>query len=347
MTRKNIISLSIGLIAGIALIATWLYYNPLSEILAHYSNLNYSWMLLASLVYVGAYFLRSWRWNLLLPTSGDSVNDSGVTISYHKPSLWQTWMYSLAGNLINYLIPIRAGDLARAWFLKRKHQLPIFSAIPIVFIDKAFDTLGIIFVIILLPFTAVQVSSPMLILLGLLCLVFVLTLGILLFAAWHKEMAIKLLQGGFHWLPGLAKEKLFRLIELFIKGLNLFDHHPLRLLSATLLTALGVLMDGTYFFFLFKALAIPIAFPLALFGYTLINLSYALPQPPAQLGSNEWMMIIIFSVGFGLTKSSASAIMSFAHILATILMLALGSLAISLSGKEILSKIFKGEKIDD
>jgi len=49
-----------------------------------------------------------------------------------------------------------------------------------------------------------------------------------------------------------------------------------------------------------------------LFGYSLINLSYGLPQPPAQLGSNEWMMIVIFSLGFSLTKSAASAVMAFA-----------------------------------
>jgi hypothetical protein len=36
--------------------------------------------------------------------------------------------------------------------------------------------------------------------------------------------------------------------------------------------------------------------------HTLINLSYAILRPPAQLGSNEWMMIIIFSIGFGLDK---------------------------------------------
>jgi uncharacterized membrane protein YbhN (UPF0104 family) len=85
---------------------------------------------------------------------------------------------------------------------------------------------------------------------------------------------------------------------------------------------------------------------MVLFGYTLINMSYALPQPPAQLGSNEWMMIIIFSLGFNLTKSSASAIMAFAHILTALLMGIVGAFAFAYSGFEVLKMIFKGEKID-
>jgi uncharacterized protein (TIRG00374 family) len=338
VSRRNALSLIIGSLAGIVLISTWLYFNPWADIHTHFSKLNFNLVLLATITYILAYFLRSYRWNLLIPAS---------EAQYRKPGIWQTWLYSLGGNLINFLIPIRAGDVARAWFIKRNHNLPILAALPSVFIDKAFDTLGILFVIILLPFTAIQISSPMLILLSLLLLVFVATLSLLLFAAWHKEQVIKVIQTGFSWLPAKAKAKFFNVIQLFVGGLNLFDHHPLKLLTAVALTAVGILLDGTYFFLLFKAFAIAIAFPVALFGYTLINLSYALPQPPAQLGSNEWMMIIIFSVGFKLTKSSASAIMAFAHVLTSILLLSLGSMAFAISGKEILSKIFKGEKIDD
>ncbi len=90
---------------------------------------------------------------------------------------------------------------------------------------------------------------------------------------------------------------------MFISELNLFEHHPLKLVLALFLTAGGeVLLDGIYFYLLFRAFGILYPFTLVfLFGYTLINLSYAIPQPPAQLGSNEWMMIIIFSIGFGLT----------------------------------------------
>jgi len=106
-------------------------------------------------------------------------------------------------------------------------------------------------------------------------------------------------------------------------------------------------MDGTYFYLLFRAFGILYPFAITLFGYTLINLSYAIPQPPAQLGSNEWMMIIIFSIGFGLTKSTASAIMAFGHILTAGLMSLWGIIAFAVLGPELFISVFKGEKIND
>lgn len=334
MKRKNLFTLIVGLAIGIVLIVIWLRQTPLNEIQAHFSGLRLGWVMLASLCYLGAYFLRSWRWNLLIniPT---------------KPNLWRTWLYAMGGNWLNYLIPIRIGDVARAWFIKKHHHTPLMAALPTVFIDKAFDTLAILFIIIVLPFTSLQVSRPMLLLLGLLIIVFCLTLGLLLMAAWFKEGVSRILKRLFFWAPRKLKARLDAAIRLFIDELNLFEHRPARLMMAIFLTAAGVTLDGSYFYLLFRAFGIPYPFALALFGYTLINLSYALPQPPAQLGSNEWMMIIIFSIGFGLTKSAASAIMAFAHVLTAILMSAWGIPALALMGKDLVLQLIKGDKLDD
>ncbi|MDD4310323.1 MAG: lysylphosphatidylglycerol synthase transmembrane domain-containing protein, partial [Candidatus Cloacimonetes bacterium] len=266
MKTRNLITLVSGLIIGILLLFIWLHFYPLEDIKEHFSNLNYYWVALASLAYLSAYFLRSWRWNLLLPLD-------------KKPGLGKTWLYSMGGNLINYLIPLRVGDVVRAWFIKRNHNVPVINALPSVFIDKAFDTLAILFIIILIPFLAIEISLPIMVLLGLLCLVFIFTLGVLLFAAWHKAVAVKALQAIVSWLPNRAKVKVNRAINTFITELNLFEHHLMVLVFAVLLTAAGLLLDGIYFFLLFKAFGIPYPFALAMFGYTLINLSYALPQP--------------------------------------------------------------------
>ncbi len=334
MIRKNLISLTLGSFIGIILLAVWLYFNPIQEILAHFATANYKWVIVASLVYLSAYFLRACRWRLLIPSSAN-------------PGMWTTWLYAMGGNWVNYLIPIRAGDVVRAWFLKRFHHVPMLKALPSVFIDKAFDTIAIAFIIIIIPFSAIQISVPVMILLGLLLLVFLFTLFLLFFAAWHKDLVIRIIQFLLAWLPRKFRAKVNMGVEVFVVELNIFEHHPLKILFALLLTALGILLDGLYFFLLFKAFGVPYSFPLALLGYTLINLSYALPQPPAQLGSNEWMMIIVFSVGFGLTKSTASAIMAFAHILTAALMTFWGGIAFFILGPEALSKVFKGEKLED
>lgn len=334
MKRKNTYTLIIGSLVGLILIVLWLRTISPSQIITHFRQVRLEWVGFAALVYLSAYFIRSWRWNLLIDIP-------------QRPSLWQTWMYAMGGNWLNYMIPIRIGDVGRAWFIKRYHKVSLMSALPSVFIDKAFDTIAILFVIIILPFSALEITSPMLILLSMLIVVFVLTAGLLLLAAWYKELVISIFQKAFFWLPPNKRASINNAISLFINQLNIFEHQPRRLFFATLLTALGIGLDGLYFYLLFIAFKLVLPFPIVLLGYTLINLSYALPQPPAQLGSNEWLMLIVFSIGFGLTKSAASAIMAFAHILSALLMSGWGIAVFAHLGKDIILQLVKGDRIDD
>jgi len=333
VNKRNLFILILGTIIGVGLILLWLHYIPFSEIKGYFAQLSPLYVILAAVTYLAAYFVRSVRWNILLSHS--------VRIP-----IKDTWLYAMAGNLINYIIPIRLGEVCRAWFIKRNHGHSMASTLPSAFIDKVFDTLAIVAILIIAPFLAIAVSPGLMVLLVLLAIVFILSAGILLLAALHPQKFAAWLCVLLKIVPHRFKDRVQVFVQNLVKGLNLFEHHPGKLLLATLLTALGILLDGVYFYLIFVAFGIEFSFLLVLFGYTLINLSYALPQPPAQLGSNEWMMIIVFSLGFSLTKSSASAIMAFAHILTAVLMGVVGSVAFAISGFEVLRMIFKGEKID-
>jgi uncharacterized protein (TIRG00374 family) len=333
VSKRNLIFLILGSIIGLCLILLWLNFIPIAEIKVYFAQLSPLYVILAAVTYLAAYFVRSVRWNIIL--------SQNIRIS-----ILDTWLYAMAGNLINYIIPIHIGEVSRAWFIKRNHGHSMASTLPSAFIDKVFDTLAIIVVLILIPFLGINVSLGLWVLLALLAMVFVLSAGILFLAALQPQKFATWLCVLLKIIPGRFKDKVQAFVTSMIKGLNIFEHQPGRLLLATLLTALGILLDGSYFYLIFVAFGIEFSFLLVLFGYTLINLSYALPQPPAQLGSNEWMMIIVFSLGFSLTKSSASAIMAFAHILTAVLMGVVGGVAFAISGFEMLRMIFKGEIID-
>jgi glycosyltransferase 2 family protein len=273
-----------------------------------------------------AYFIRSFRWNLLLRKQ-------------IKLTAKESWFVSSAGNWINYLIPIRAGEIIKALLIKRIKNLSAVSVLPSVFIDKFFDTIGIFFIQIMIPVMQVNVSHALQILIILLIVMFAIVFGILILAATRKRTITAILQVIFAWLPDKTRQKINNLIELFINGLNIFEHHHTIILYAVLLTALGLVFDGMYFYLLFRAFHQNLSFMIVLFGYTLINLSYILPQPPAQLGSNEWMMIIIFSLGFGFDKNIASSIMVFAHIFATLIITGLGIIGFSYAGVRSVKQI--------
>lgn len=324
--KKNTLSVIIGLLIGIILIAIWYSSFDYNFLINSLKTINYTIIIIAGLFYIMAYAIRSYRWNLLLRRQ--------LVLSAKE-----SWLISAAGNWLNYLIPIRAGEVIKAILIKRLKQKSAVSIMPSIFIDKFFDTLGIFFVLLLIPFVNIHISQGLRILIMLLILMFIILFLILILAATNKKIITGILQVLFSWLPNKVKSRINNLIELFIHGLNIFDHHYSIILYSILLTALGVFFDSIYFFLIFKAFNLDINFFIVLFGYTLINLSYVLPQPPAQLGSNEWMMIIIFSLGFGLTRNIASTIMVFAHLFTACIITVLGIIGFSYTGIKSLKQI--------
>ncbi|HHV36752.1 MAG TPA: flippase-like domain-containing protein [Candidatus Cloacimonetes bacterium] len=331
MSRKKTISLILGLILGIVLITLWVRATPWAEFKEHFNNLSIKYVILGSAVYISAYFVRAYRWKRIMD------------IRFEVPTI-RVWNYAMAGNLINYLIPIRAGELIKALFVKRNHEVGISDSLPLIIVDKTFDTLAILVVLAMLPFLRLQLSGGIILLMVILGLFFIFSVGIILCAAWKKELVSAFLGGILSIFPKRLKDKMMEFLERFVAGLNIFEHSGYTLVLAVLLTLLGIFLDGLYFYLMFLSFGIGMSFLIVLFGYSLINLSYGLPQPPAQLGSNEWMMIVIFSLGFSLTKSAASAVMAFAHVLTAIIMLVLGSIGIAVSGREIIYMVLKGDK---
>jgi uncharacterized protein (TIRG00374 family) len=89
-------------------------------------------------------------------------------------------------------------------------------------------------------------------------------------------------------------------------------------------TAFAVLLDALYFSCVFRAFSMDVPFVMVLFGYTLISLSYILPTPPAQIGHNEAVMVLIFAVGFGLGRDEVTAVMILAHLMTGLIVTGIG-----------------------
>lgn len=326
--RNKFITIILGLCIGIILLVLWGRSFDLDYLVKSLSKIKYPFVLIAGLFYVIAYFVRAARWKLLL--------NNKVSLKYKE-----AWLVSVTGNWINYLIPIRAGEILKAVLIKKIKNKSAVTIMPSIFIDKVFDTLGIFFVILLIPFVNVKMSNGLQILIVLLLIVFVVLFSFLIIAVKYKKSTTKIIQTLFKWLPKSINNKISNLVDLFICSLNIFEHNYATIIACVALTGLGVLFDSLYFYMIFYAFTYDIDFLIILFGYTLINLSYILPQPPAQLGSNEWMMVIIFSLGFGLTKNMASTIMVFAHLFTAIIISALGIIGFTYAGIHSLKQIQK------
>ena len=95
-----------------------------------------------------------------------------------------------------------------------------------------------------------------------------------------------------------------------------------------LLTLFAVLSEAIYIYAVFKAFGSEVSYLEILFGYTLMNLTYILPTPPAQIGSNQFMWVLIFSFALGLDKNLTSAAVTFSHLLTSIWIFLLGGISL-------------------
>src|SRR4051812_49022997 len=111
---------------GLALLWLWLRTVSLPEILSHARVQSWWAVALMILLFLITSLMRSRRWLLLLRPLA-------------PVGMVRAFAMNAAGGLLNYVLPIRSGDAARAWWLWRRHRIPAGSALATIVIDKACD----------------------------------------------------------------------------------------------------------------------------------------------------------------------------------------------------------------
>lgn len=292
----------IGFLIGIILLVLWLRFINITEMISYIKEIKLSWVIIAISIYLLSYLVRSIRWQIIL---------SPVA----KISIKESFIIYMSGMLVNYLAPIRAGEIAKSFFLKGLKTTPVSRSLPTIFIDKMMDLFPIIILLLLLPFVPIKLNSFLIWGLTIIFTLFIIFLAVIVFSIYKSKSVSNFIKIWFFWLPKKYKTKVDNFIQLFIEGLSVVKKVKKKAGLIFALTILAIVLDAFYIVFMFMAFGYHIAFLIALFGYTLINLSYILPTPPAQIGTNEAIYIIIFTFGFGIDKNMVSATLGFAHLL--------------------------------
>lgn len=316
---KQWLKYSLVLIVGVLLFLLWLRFIDIHQVLEILKTVKVSWVVLSIACYIFAYFLRSLRWRILL---------SPIV----ELPIGRTFNLFMAGMLINYIVPIRAGELAKSMFLKRSHGIAVSKSLPTVFLDKLFDMSPVILILTLLPIIPIAKNPTINGLVWSVSVIFGILLVMLFLIVKYKETAKRTLALLFCWLPTKYRSKINNFVEMFVESLSSVQTSKKNILLIVLLTVSAVLMDTLYVVLIFKAFGYNMSWLIALFGYALINLSYILPTPPAQVGSNEAIYIVIFTLAFGIGKNLVSATLGFAHLLTAIIIFALGAIGLSVLG---------------
>ncbi len=315
----------IGLAVAAILLVAFARLVNLGSVFQRLEHLSIGVALLSGVVFLGAYVVRALRWRCFLEPDPASV-----------PQV--VGIYQVA-TLVNFLLPVRGGELLKAILLRRLRGTPISRSLPTIAMDKIMDLLPAVGLLVVLPFLPIHLSGP---LWGLLLTVLAVLVGGALFlglAAWRRPAALALLAWMMERLPGVVRRRLEPFALRFVDALLGLVVRPRLLLVASAYTLAAVCLDALFCFLAFEAVGAHIAFVVVLFGYTFYNLAYILPTPPGQIGSNELVGLLVFAGLFHVNPTVVAAMFLFAHPWTAILMVISGVVCLSAMGLSLRSTL--------
>jgi uncharacterized protein (TIRG00374 family) len=284
------------------------------------------WLLPGVIVYFGAVAARTWRWATLLRPV--------------KPLPLRTlFPVVVIGYMGNNIYPFRAGELVRAYVLKRQRGVSVSASLATVFIERIFDGVTmLLFVFLGLPlfarYSQVQLPTSLESLVVLGSLAFFGALLAFLILASHPEQATRALSWVLHrFVPHRFHETAHGLLDRFQSGLSTLRSG--RDVLKIFVTSLVIWLTETlkYWFVLHAfpgMLAGPFADPFTAF-YALmlmngiVNLATTLPSAPGYVGTFDTPGILVLTA-FGIGREVATAYTLVLHAALWLPITALGAI---------------------
>jgi uncharacterized protein (TIRG00374 family) len=320
------VRVAVGLVVGAGLVLLFLRLVNMGAVYHRLQNLQAGYAIICGVCFLGAFVVRGLRWRCLLRPCRVSIG--------HAVGIYQVAVF------LNWLLPVRAGELAMSLLLRRTDGIPVARSLATVSMDKAMDLLPAVVLLAAVPFLPVHLIGPVWVLLLLALAAIAAGAAVLLLASRRPESARALLTRPLRKvLPRRAGQRAESVVVTFLDTLLALIRRPRILLAAAAYTVLAVTLDTGSCWAAFRAVGVPVGVAVVLFGYTLFNFSFILPSPPGQLGSNELIGFLIFSETFGVSRSGVGAMFLFSHPFTSILMTCSGLACLSLMGLSLRSAL--------
>jgi uncharacterized protein (TIRG00374 family) len=324
LLSTSVVKVTLGLLVGLGLLL----------LVAHFVNIpatmqvlrrnltttrGIALALLSGVAFLTAWSIRGVRWKLFL-------NPVGKVSTVKAIQLYQI------GVFLNFLLPIRGGEVVKCFMLKRSSDIAVSKSLPTVGMDKALDLMPALFIMVLVPLLGVHMDIKLWVVLAFVGGILVSLLLFVFLAAWKRNAAIRLLQKLTRLFPQAIASKVEGFATDFVDSLLMGASQPRIFLPTILLTCIAVLFDSLFALLAFWTIGFPISFGTALFGYTVYNMFYILPTPPGQVGSNEAVGLLVFAGLLHLPAFQVTAMFFFSHPWAALLMCVTGLACLSALG---------------
>jgi glycosyltransferase 2 family protein len=305
------------LIAAACLV--WVFHDVRAgDLLINIYAIQWGWVALAIVFDVLSYLFQGARWQLLLRPTG-------------AISLLRTTQAIYAGLFINEVLPMRVGEIVRAYLVSRWVHSDLVSVIPSMALERLLDG---VWLAVGIGLTAFFVALPRDlreagVLLGVIVLV---ATGVLVYVIMHERVTVGPSARGerlsWKWLS-LVTSSIRRLVS-GVQSIGRSRYFYMALGLSLLL----LVLQGSAFWLIMWSYGLRSPYWVGLVVFLIVHLGTALPNAPANLGTYQFFCVVGLTL-FGFEKTLATGFSLVVFVLLTIPLWGLGFVALKCSGSTL------------
>ena len=293
----------------------WVFHDTHPDRLAtDIASINWWWIPGAILCDVASYVCQGIRWRTLLAPAGELSMGRATQAIY-------------IGLFTNEIVPMRLGELVRAYFASRWISRPFADVVPSMLLERLIDgiwlALSVAVAALLVPLPARVVKAAEMFGLA----VFILTAVFVAVILRRPPVSLRPAPSGgpLSWVGDL--------ITRLAAGLRRIG--SVRTLSRAGLVSAGIIVfQAAAFWLVMRGYRLDLPVSAGLIVFLIVHLGTAIPNAPANVGSFQFFTVFGLSL-FGVDKTHAAGFSVVVFLILTVPLWALGSLALSRTGMSL------------
>src|SRR3989344_7008488 len=224
-TTRNLVKIVFNTFLGFVFILIWLQFVDIKEIFKTISDVNVIMLIPGVFFLLLAQIIRSIRLKIFLSP-------------VKKIALKDLIFLNGCATMLNFLIPIRAGELAKGLYLSSNYDIPVAKALVWIFIDRFIDFVvifGLAGVFLLLIPTKLPASITFLTITIFIIIIFFSYLIVYQTKSFKK--IVNFLK--FFLIVNSIKIYFERVSNFFIEAFSIFKRKPVEILALFIISAIG------------------------------------------------------------------------------------------------------------
>jgi glycosyltransferase 2 family protein len=293
----------------------WVFHDVHAEqLFRQIRQIHWGWVMLGVAGDLFSYYCQGWRWKLLLKPLG-SIDTLRTTQAVY------------VGLFTNEIVPLRLGEVVRAWLVSRWMSVRLSLVVPSIAVERLFDGvwlgLGIGLTVFLVDLPANLERAA-----DILGAAIIMAVGIFIYLVYRKEE--KLADRPESSSSSGLLRRVTSAIQKLAHGVHqigtLRDFYP-----ALLVSSLILVFQILAFWFVMRGYGLTVTFWVGAVVLFIEHLGTMVPNAPSNLGTYQFFTVLGLTL-FGVDKTTASGFASVVFIVLTLPLWAVGLLALSRTG---------------